>query len=104
MNDIQKAKRKFRTSKEWKAFRVLMRKLSDNKDAITNKPLRKGYQVHHRNLDETKYAELVIDNFLCCNNLTHKMIHWLFSYYIKDPKIIDRLKSEMELMAKINDK
>ena len=55
MNEAQKLKRKFRQSKEWKSFRNLMKKMSDNKDAITLKPLRKGFQVHHQDLDETKY-------------------------------------------------
>lgn len=102
MNEVQKAKRKFRQSKEWKSFRNLMKKKSDNKDVITLKPLRKGFQVHHQDLDENNYNILNSDNFICCNNLTHKFIHWLYVYYIKDPAIIDRIKAEMEQMAKIN--
>ena len=102
MNEIQKLKRKFRQSKVWKSFRNFMKKKSDNKDAITLKPLRKGFQVHHQDLDETKYNVLNPDNFICVNNLTHKFIHWLYVYYVKDPAIIDRLKAEMELMAEIN--
>ena len=103
MNEVQKAKRKFRQSKEWKSFRNLMKKKSDNKDVITLKPLRKGFQVHHQDLDETKYNVLNPDNFICCNNLTHKFIHWLYVYYIKDPAIIDRIKAEMERMKEINE-
>ena len=102
MNEVQKLKRKFRQSKEWKSFRNFMKKKSDNKDAITLKPLRKGFQVHHQNLDETKYNELIPEHFICVNNLTHKFIHWCYGYYVKDPAIIDRLKTEMELMAEIN--
>ena len=102
MNESQKAKRKFRQSKEWKTFRNFMKKLSGNKDLITNKPLRKGFQVHHQNLDETKYNELIPEHFICINNLTHKFIHWCYGYYIKDPAIIDRLKEELEKMVEIN--
>lgn len=102
MNETQKSKRKFRQSKEWKDFRQKMRKKCGGLDYITGHKLRKGYQVHHRNLNETKYAELEEDNFICCNNLTHKVIHWLYTYYQKDEAIIDRLKYEMELMKKIN--
>ena len=79
-----------------------MKKKSDNKDIITLKPLRKGFQVHHQDLDETKYNVLNPDHFICCNNLTHKFIHWLYVYYIKDPAIIDRIKAEMERMKEIN--
>ena len=102
MNEIQKLKRKFRQSKEWKSFRGLMKKKAGNIDAITLKPLRKGFQVHHQNLDETKYNELIPEHFICVNNLTHKFIHWLYVYYVKDPAIIDRLKAEMQKMAEIN--
>lgn len=102
MNDTQKSKRKFRQSKEWKSFRQVMKKKCGGMDAITGHKLRKGYQVHHRNLDETKYAELEEDNFICCNNLTHKVLHWLYTYYKKDPAIIDRLKNEMEKTVAIN--
>jgi hypothetical protein len=34
--------------------------------------------------------------------MTHDFIHWLYRYYPKDPAIIDRIKSEMERMLKIN--
>ena len=83
MNEIQKLKRKFRQSKEWKSFRGLMKKKAGNIDAITLKPLRKGFQVHHQNLDETKYNELIPEHFICVN-------------------IIDRIKAEMERMKEIN--
>lgn len=102
MTDKQKSKRNFRQSKEWKSFRKFMHKLSGGKDCITNKPLRKGYQVHHQDLDERNYNNLDPAHFICCNNLTHKVIHWLYTYYQKDPKIIDRLREELETMLKIN--
>lgn len=79
-----------------------MKKLSGGKDLITLKPLRKGFQIHHMNLDEKQYQNLREDWFLPCNNLTHKVIHWLFTYYQKDEGIIDRLKAEMEKMKEIN--
>lgn len=102
MNEAQKNKRNFRQSKEWKNFRLKMKKAADNKDLITNKPLRKGYQTHHRNLDETQYEVLIPEWFLSCNNMTHKFIHWLYVYYQKDPEIIERIKNEMEIMKEIN--
>jgi hypothetical protein len=71
-------------------------------DRITQKPLRKGWQLHHRNLDETRYAELDEKNFVCLNNLTHKFVHWCYVYYQKDPAIIDRIRAELEKMKEIN--
>jgi len=102
LNDIQKSKTKFRQSRPWKDFKKEKYIESGKTDFITGHKLRKMWQLHHRNLDEKKYQNLRGDWFLCCNNLTHKVIHWLWTYYKKDPQIIDRLKSEMEKMAEIN--
>ena len=102
MNEAQRKKRIFRQSKEWKNFRQEMKKKCGGLDYITGHKLRKGFQVHHRNLDETKYTELEGDNFICINNLTHKVVHWLWTYYQKDPAILDRIKVELEKMKAIN--
>lgn len=102
MNEKQKSKRKFRQSKKWKEYKKKMREDCGKKDAITHKPLRGLWQLHHRNLDERQYEELRDDWFLPCNNLTHKVIHWMYTYYKTDPQIIDRLQAEMIKMAEIN--
>ena len=102
MNETQKAKKKFRQTAQWKEFRKLMFLKSGKIDCITGKPLRKGWQLHHLNLDETQYADLNENNFICLNNLTHKFIHWCYGYYVKDPQIIDRIKAELEKMKEIN--
>ena len=102
MTESQKEKRKFRQSKEWKTFRGYMKKKAGGLDKITQKPLRKGYQVHHLNLDESQYKNLNEKQFICLNNLSHKFIHWLFPYFTKDPAIIDRIKSILEEMQKTN--
>jgi hypothetical protein len=70
-------------------------------DKITLHKLHKGWNFHHEDLREENYEKLN-DNFLCCNNLTHKVIHWLYTYYQKDEGIIDRLKAEMQKMKEIN--
>ena len=101
MNDRQKLKRNFRASKKWKKFKADKRKECKGIDAITLKPLRKGWNLHHEDLSEEHY-NILNDNFLPCNNLTHKMIHWLWTYWQNDRGIIDRLKNEMEKMEKIN--
>jgi len=102
MNETQKAKKKFRQTKEWRNFRKLMFSKSGKVDRITLKPLRKGYQLHHLLLDETRYSELDENNFVCLNNLTHKFVHWLYTYFQKDPAIIDRIRAELEKMKEIN--
>lgn len=102
MNDAQKMKRNFRKTQRWLAFKIFMKERCGAVDAITLKKLYKTWQLHHRNLDESQYEVLNPSHFLCCNNLTHKVIHWLWTYYQKDPQIIDRLKEELEKMAEIN--
>ena len=103
MTDLQKRKRNFRASKKWKLKKVSEKKRAENKDEITQKPLRKRWQLHHNNLDKSKYEDMR-QSFLCCNNWTHKFIHWLYVYYTKDPAILDRIRDEMELMKKLNEK
>ena len=104
MNRKQQSKRNFRKSRKWKDFRRLMYIRCGKIDAITGHRLHKGWSVHHRALDESKYEVLEEENFICLNNLTHKVIHWLWEYYQEDKGIIDRLKNEMEIMERINGK
>ena len=101
MTEVQKKKKKFRSSKKWKLKKLSEKKRAENKDEITLKPLRKGWQLHHMNLDEKNYEDLT-RHFLCVNNLTHKMIHWLYTYYKSDKLIIERLKKTMEIMEREN--
>ena len=101
MNDIQRMKRNFRNTKAFKEYKNKKAIECGKVDKITKKPLRKNFSFHHEDLLEENYTVLN-DNFLCCNNLTHKMIHWLWTYYKTDPQIIDRLRAEMIKMAEIN--
>lgn len=104
MNEVQKKKRNIRKSKAWDAKRKSERKRAGNKDEITLKPLRKGWALHHEDLDAENYGNLEGDDFLCVNNLTHRCIHWLYTYYKDDESILDRLECELERMKKLNKK
>lgn len=101
MTDIQKQKRNFRNSKAFKEHKKKKFRECGGIDKITLHKLRRGWNFHHEDLDESHY-EILNDNFLCCNNMTHKFIHWLFRYYIKDEGIIARISEEMEKMKKLN--
>ena len=101
MNEIQKAKTKFRNSKAFKDHKKKKYEECGGIDKITMHKLRKRWNFHHEDLDPAHY-EILNDNFLCCNNMTHKFIHWLFGYYIKDSQILDRIKAELERMKEIN--
>ena len=101
MTEEQKKKRKFRESKKWKLKRLKEKARADNKDEITQKPLRRGWQLHHVDLNEKNYEDMN-KPFVCCNNLTHKFIHWLWLYYRTDETVIDRIKAVMEEMKEVN--
>ena len=101
MNEIQRIKRNFRNTKVFKQHKAKKKKEFGGLDTITMHKLRKGWSLHHEDLNEEHY-KILNDYFLPCNNLTHKFIHWLYGYYIKDPQIIDRIKAEMIKMKAIN--
>lgn len=76
---------------------------SKSKDYITGNKLRKGFELHHMDLNPEHYENLDNkENFLCLNKLTHKMLHWLYNYYKNDKKVINRLVEVLERMCEIN--
>lgn len=74
----QKDKRRFRDSKKWKDFREHMKTLQNETCQISGAKLTKLWQLHHLNLDETKYDELIDENFVCLSWNMHKVVHALF--------------------------
>jgi len=100
----QKDKTKFRQSAKWKKFKVYMKKLK-KVDCVTLFPLRKGHNLHHLDLNDEHYTDISdISHFEPLNRKTHETVHFLYSYYVKDEKIIDRLHDLLERMRVINDK
>lgn len=98
----QKEKTKFRASSKWKKYR-LSRKKEDKVDYVTQRPLLKGFNLHHLDLDEKHYCDISDNgNFECLNKQTHEFIHWLYRYYPKDPEILDRIKIMLDKMCGIN--
>ena len=103
MNDNQKAKKKFRNSSKWLKFRKHIANKFDNKDVISGYPLRKGWNLHHLLLDNTKYEDITNeDNFIPLNKFSHKFVHWIYRYYEKDRTIMDRLKNILDRMLELN--
>lgn len=91
-------KQVFRGSKVWKDFRAL-KKEKDKVDAITLKPLYKGFHLHHIDMSEENYDKIEQeDNFVCLNKQSHDCIHFLFRYYVKDKLILERIKDILDKM------
>jgi len=99
----QKDKAKFRSTGKWKKFRAYM-KSKYKKDALTGKILYKGWNLHHMNLNETYYQDLVEEHFLCLNKTSHDVIHFLYNVakYKGIQETIDSLSDILYKMKEIN--
>ena len=102
MTEEQRAKRRYRQSKRWKTWRHDIHVKYHGIDPITKKKLLKGSECHHLCLDESKYQELDENMYIPLNKTTHKMVHWAYMYYSKDPDFINRLKYWLDRMVEIN--
>lgn len=93
----QKEKSKFRASSKWKNFRSYLAK-KRKVDYISQRPLRSGFNVHH--CDEKHYDLLDEERFYCLQKSMHQVVHRLYTYYKKDPTIIERLEEILQKMQK----
>lgn len=98
MSKNSELKAKFRRSPEWKNFRKHMAELYDNKDAITGKPLRKGWNLHHMCMSVENYKDLCEDKYIPLNRASHDLIHTAFRYSYA----IDKLVYYVHKMEEIN--
>jgi len=72
-------------------------------DCITGYPLRTGWNLHHMDLNEQNYTDITKeDNFCCLNKMTHEIVHDIYRYYQKDEQVLDRLKTVLDKMKKLN--
>lgn len=109
MTQNAKAKSKFRRSSIWTSFRRKL-KYKRRVDEITLSPLRSGFVVHHMQTvgsrgesDPATYEDVGDESkFRCYSRATHKLLHYLFIYYLKDETIIDRLRADLEEMKRLN--
>ena len=75
-----------------------MAELYDNKDAITGKPLRKGWNLHHLDMALENYQDLCEDKFIPLNKSTHEILRQVFRYSYA----IDKLVYYVQKMEEIN--
>jgi len=102
--ELENKKEKFRKSREWKDFRSKMAILFNHRDYITGKKLVKGFNVHHLKTEQDSEAYCDIsraEDFMPLNSYCHKLLHYLFPYYVKDKTIIDRLVEVLDKMCKL---
>ena len=99
----QKEKAKIRTTPEWKRLKENVRNSQGGLDALTGKPLRKGAQLHHLDLRPENYRNLDAAKFIYLNRASHEAVHFLYTYYRKDPAIIYRLQNILYNMKEASD-
>lgn len=95
-------KERFRKSQEWRDFRTHMAEKFGHKDYITGRKLAKGFNVHHLKTQQEieGYSDISDDtNFIPLNPYSHKLLHYLFTYYKKDKSIIGRLVEVLDKMC-----
>lgn len=101
--EASRNKAKFRQSKKWKCFRKDLKHLRKY-DEITMMPLHAGFAVHHCDMHEEHYADIDDETrFRVYNKTSHRLIHFLYNYYVKDPTIIDRIRNDLEVMKLLNE-
>ncbi len=75
----------------------------DGRDFITKAKLRKYSALHHCDLRAENYTDLSNEeNFFYLNNGCHDVVHYLYTYYKKDPTVLDRLKEVLDRMVFLN--
>jgi len=93
-----KQRQDFRKTRKWKEFKCKCR-LHTSKDFITKKPLERGWNLHHLDLNVCRYDDLSdMNRFMPLNAKTHEIIHELYKWYSKDHKVLDRIKITLDKM------
>lgn len=72
-----KSKSEVRNSKEWKELRNAIKKVQKF-DPITEKPIRKGANLHHLCLDAEQYDNLEPERFVLMNKNSHDLLHGVY--------------------------
>ena len=103
MNEIQKIKRNFRASKAWKDLQRKKKIAQQGYCAVLMSKLTKTANLHHLNLDATKYTDLSNeDNFVYLSNKVHDCVHLLYGSRCGWRNAVGRLIAIFEKMDKAN--
>lgn len=110
----QEEKSWFRTTHAWVDFRKTFevdtyKELKNGKkkpikavDYLTGNPLKKGYQLHHMDLNSQHYTDLIREYFIPLNPQSHDTLHWAYTQMCKDKDFINRFVDLLNKMYEIN--
>ena len=86
-------------SNEWKRLRSERKKAAGYVDFITKQPLSKTWNLHHLDLRSAHYTNISdSERFLPLNKETHDFIHWLYSLWYRDRRILKRIQIVLDDM------
>ena len=103
MNNIQKIKRNLRASKAWKELKARIKVKQLGCCAVLMTKLTKTANLHHLNLDATKYTDLSNeDNFVYLSNKVHECVHLLYSSKCGWRNAVNRIVEILEKMEEVN--
>lgn len=95
----------FRRTPEWHEWKAVCRENCGGVDFVTDESLKRGWELHHLDLNNSAYSKLGnVENFLPLNKETHKCIHFLYPFYKKWKgtgewkNMMDRLELVLRLM------
>ena len=93
-----KERQVFRKTDAWHKWKAKCR-LHTSKDFITKEPLCAKWNLHHLDLNTTRYDHITdMNRFMPLNPKTHEVIHELFKWYKKDHKVLDRIRQTLDMM------
>ncbi len=102
MSRRQAEHQRIRQSAEWKSFRNAMGD-TDKVDALTGKPLHRGWNLHHLCLLDSEYGNFESDRFVCLNRKSHDCVHFLWGKDGRDwRRKLDNLAKILSRMEELN--
>lgn len=72
-------KTEVRKTKEWLELKCFCYHRQDGKDPLTGRKLPKTSNLHHMDFHDENYGNFDSDNFVLLSQMSHKLIHYLFS-------------------------
>lgn len=91
----RREREEFRKSDKWMRFRARCKKRCDI-DYITKKPLTRDWNLHHLDLDYSRYGDLSdMKKFMPLNENVHLSLHKLYALWKKDKGILKRIEEVM---------
>ena len=102
-SEAQKMKRNFRASKAWKDLQRKKKIAQQGYCAVLMTKLTRTANLHHLNLDATKYTDLSNeDNFVYLSNKVHDCVHLLYGSKCGWRNAVGRLIAIFEKMDNVN--